>query len=171
MSSRVANPHAQLPVSHTRRLANTLACRLTIIATLALCSTGVWLTSAALSAQSLPGFVEVAPAIEGDRVLATAVGASLASDGPLAASRLAARRRGEESARQLIHRWADDALASSQATPAQAQATHAAINRASVVTRTRPRADGSATVEVACPLRALRTAFDSPRAPWHGARP
>lgn len=163
--------YAQLPISRANRRMNTLACRLTIIATLAFSSTGILLTAAELFAQSLPGLVQVAPAIDGDSVRATAVGASLSSDGPLAASRLAARRRGEESARQLIHRWADDALASSQATPAQAQATHAAIDRASVVTGTRPRADGSATVEVACPLLALRTAFDSPRAPWHGARP
>jgi len=163
--------NSHVPIHHEPRLTIRLACRLTIIATLALSSTGPLGALSAQSAPSLPGFAEVAPAIEGDRVLATAVGASLASDGPLAASRLAARRRGEQSARRLIHRWADDALAASQATPAQAQATHSAIDRASVVTRTRPRADGSATVEVACPLQALRTAFDSPRAPWHGARP
>lgn len=119
---------------------------------------------------ALPGFVEVAPAIESGRVVVTAIGASLPSDGPLAAARLAARRRGEARARQLIHRWADDALAQAQATPSQAQATHAAIDRASVVIATRPLADGSATLQVACPLEALRTAFDSPRVPWHGAR-
>ena len=142
--------------------------RLALIAALALSSANTDLLRAQTA---LPGFSEVLPTVQADRVIATGVGASLASDGPLAASRLAARRRGEERARQLIHRWADDALASSQATPAQAQATHAAIDASSAVTGTRPRADGSATVEVACPLGALRTAFDSPRAPWHGARP
>ncbi len=157
--------NANVPITRARRLI--------IVASLVLLAIGPWSAPRLFAQQveSLPGLVEVAAAIDGDRVSATAVGASLASDGPLAASRLAARRRGEARARQLIHRWADDALAAAQATPAQAQATHAAIDRSCVVTGTRPRADGSATVEVACPLRALRTAFDSPRAPWHGARP
>jgi hypothetical protein len=118
----------------------------------------------------LPGFVEVLPTMEGAQVIVTAIGSSLPSDGPLAASRLAARRRGEARARQLIHRWADDALAAAQATPSEAQATHTAIDRSCVVVATRPLADGSATLRVACPLAALRAAFDSPRVPWHGAR-
>jgi hypothetical protein len=69
----------------------------------------------------------------------------------------------------MIRRWADDALAAMSAGPREAQSVHDAIERAAVTTRVRARADGSAIVEVRCPLSALRDAFDHPRLPWHRA--
>lgn len=124
----------------------------------------------ATHAQATPtglGWVELAPRLEADRVVTVAIGAARDDDGPLAATRLAARRRGKERAIRAISRWADDALARLPASPARAQAVHDAIAARTEVTRVRARADGSALVEVACPAQALRDAFDDPRLPWH----
>jgi hypothetical protein len=117
-------------------------------------------------AQLALGWVERAPSIADDAVFAASLGVAHDDDGPLAAARLAARRRGEARAREALHRWADDALSEVGAGPRDAQAVHDAIDRATTVSRVRARADGSALVEVRCPLRALRDAFDAPRCPW-----
>ncbi len=113
------------------------------------------------------GWTEAAPAIAGEQVVAVAIGAAHDDDGPLSAARLAARRRGEAHALAAIQRWADDALAAVGAGARDAQAVHDAITARASVARVRARADGSAIVEVSCPLSALREAFDHPRLPWH----
>lgn len=121
-------------------------------------------------AQEAPlGWTEAPAAIAGEQVLAVAIGAAHDDDGPLSAARLAARRRGEARAVAALQRWADDALASVAAGPREAQAVHDAIAARSSVSRVRARADGSAIVEVSCPLSALREAFDHPRLPWHSS--
>lgn len=138
-----------------------LACLVTAALCLALAVGGLAQGSDAL------GWTESAPAIAGEQVVAVAIGAAHDDDGPLAAARLAARRRGETRAIAAIQRWADDALAAVGAGPREAQAVHDAIAARAGVSRVRARADGSAIVEVSCPLPALREAFDHPRLPWH----
>ncbi len=121
-------------------------------------------------AQDRPiGWTEAQPAIDADTVMAVAIGAAHDDDGPLAAARLASRRRGHARGVTMIQRWADDALAAVSAGPRDAQAVHDAIERSAVTARVRPRADGSAVVEVRCPLSILRGAFDHARLPWHRA--
>ena len=115
------------------------------------------------------GWTETPASIDADAVVVVAIGAAHDSDGPLAAARLASRRRGHARGVAMIRRWADDALAAMSAGPREAQSVHDAIERAAVTTRVRARADGSAIVEVRCPLSALRDAFDHPRLPWHRA--
>jgi len=118
--------------------------------------------------QDVPlGWTETAPAIAGEQVVAVAIGAAHDDDGPLSAARLAARRRGEMRAVAAIQRWADDALAAVGAGPRNAQAVHDAVAGRATAARVRARADGSAIVEVICPLSALREAFDHPGLPWH----
>lgn len=119
-----------------------------------------------LLAQPALGWVERAPSVVDDAVFAASLGIAHEDDGPLAAARLAARRRGEARAREALHRWADDALSEAGAGPRDAQAVHDAIDRSTAVSRVRARADGSALVEVRCPLQALRDAFDAPQCPW-----
>jgi hypothetical protein len=138
-----------------------------------------WLATAASSlllavlprgarAQEL-GWTEAQPAIDAEAVVAIAIGAAHDDDGPLAAARLASRRRGHARGVSMIQRWADDALAAISAGPRDAQSVHDAIARGAVIGRVRARADGSAIVEVRCPLSALRDAFDHARLPWHRA--
>ena len=115
------------------------------------------------------GWTEAPASIDGDAVVVVAIGAAHDSDGPLAAARLASRRRGHARGVAMIQRWADDALAAMSAGPREAQSVHDAIDRAAVIARVRARADGSAIVEVRCPLSALRDAFDHARLPWHRA--
>lgn len=142
-----------------------------------LLGTGAWLLAhastqrphVARAQSSALGWVETTPSVVGETVLVTAIGAAHDDDGPLAAARLAARRRGHARGVTLLSRWADDGLARSGASPRQAQAVHDAIAAHSETTRVRARADGSAIVEVRCPLSALRAAFDAPHAPWHRA--
>ncbi|MEM9067507.1 MAG: hypothetical protein AAGE52_03345 [Myxococcota bacterium] len=81
------------------------------------------------------------------------------------ARRLSARRHGESRARARLHRYVDDALARTQATPPIAQAVHRLVERASV-TGVRPLADGSAVVVIAIPRSALRRAADLEGVPW-----
>ncbi len=121
----------------------------------------------AARAQSTVGWTELSPVVVGDEVSVVAVGAAHDDDGPLAAARLAARRRALERAMAMLSRWADDALSRSSATPREAQATHDALSAHAAITRVRPRADGSAVVEVRCPLQPLRDAFDARGTPWH----
>jgi hypothetical protein len=102
-------------------------------------------------------------------VVAVAIGAAHDDDGPLAAARLAARRRGHARGLAAIARWADDALARTAVGPRDAQAVHDAIEASTQTSRVRARADGSAIVEVRCPLSTLREAFDHPALPWHRA--
>lgn len=119
-------------------------------------------------AQDAPlGWTEVAPQVVAASIVAVGIGAAHDDDGPLAAARLASRRRGEARAIALLQRWADDALAAADAGPREAQAVHDALVASAEVSRVRARADGSAIVEVRCPLSALRAAFDHPRLPWH----
>jgi hypothetical protein len=123
-------------------------------------------TASAQEASPL-GWTEQPATLAGADVIAVGLGAAHDDDGPLAAARLAARRRGQTRAVALIQRWADDALAAVESGPRQAQAVHDAISARATLSRVRARADGSALVEVRCPLSALRAAFDHPRVPWH----
>jgi hypothetical protein len=123
-----------------------------------------------LHAQDAPlGWTAAPPSVVDDRVVAIAIGAAHDDDGPLAAARLAARRRGHARGLAQIARWADDALSRSGVGPRDAQAVHDAIASTTRTARIRARADGSAIVEVRCPLSALREAFDHPALPWHRA--
>lgn len=126
--------------------------------------------AALASAQDTPlGWTESAPTVIDAHVIAVAIGAAHDDDGPLAAARLAARRRGHARGLAQIARWADDALSRIDAGPRSAQAVHDAIAASTQSGRVRARADGSAIVEVRCPLSALRSAFDHPALPWHHA--
>lgn len=130
----------------------------------------VAITPSGLAAQPRAlGWTEAPASIDGDAVVVVAIGAAHDSDGPLAAARLASRRRGHARGVAMIQRWADDALAAMSAGPREAQSVHDAIDRAAVTARVRARADGSAIVEVTCPLSALRDAFDHAGLPWHRA--
>ena len=121
-------------------------------------------------AQDAPlGWTETPPAVAAGHVVAVVIGAAHDDDGPLAAARLAARRRGQARGVAQISRWADDALARTSVGPRDAQAVHDAIGTSTRTSRVRARADGSAVVEVRCPLSALRDAFDHPALPWHHA--
>lgn len=121
-------------------------------------------------AQDAPlGWTETTPAVVEGHVVAVAIGAAHDDDGPLAAARLAARRRGHARGVARISRWADDALSRTGVGPRDAQTVHDAIVASAQSARVRARADGSAIVEVRCPLSALRTAFDHPALPWHRA--
>lgn len=134
------------------------------------CAIAAPLVPRVLDAQDRPlGWTESPATIAGDGVIAVAIGAAHDADGPLAAARLASRRRGQARGVSMIRRWADDALAAISAGPREAQSVHDAIEASSVVSRVRARADGSAIVEVRCPLSALRDAFDHARLPWHRA--
>ena len=63
------------------------------------------------------------------------------------ARKISARRRGEQRAKRMLHRWVDDALARLGAPPHIAQRAHRAVEGARVLD-TRPLADGSAVVVV-----------------------
>jgi hypothetical protein len=111
---------------------------------------------------------DVAPRVDarGARVVCAAVGAADPRYGSLDARRLAARHTAQERARRAVHAWADEALATVHADPRVASAVHTAIDSRAEVTRVRPRADGSAVVEIAVPLAALRTAAPMTDLPW-----
>ncbi|MFN7701505.1 MAG: hypothetical protein ACK6CU_29630 [Deltaproteobacteria bacterium] len=121
----------------------------------------------ALTQASFLGWTEEEPSVVAEHVRAVAIGAAHRDDGPLAAARLAARRRGHARGLALLSRWTDDALARAGVAPREAQAVHDALNAAAETARVRARADGSAIVEVQCPLSALRAAFDHRALPWH----
>lgn len=111
---------------------------------------------------------EQAPVRRGDEVVVVALAASRASDGPLAAQRLAARRRALARAEALLVTWADASLARAHAPAAASDAVHAVLHAASErASRVRGRADGSVLLEVRCPSSALRRAFDHPACEWH----
>jgi len=109
---------------------------------------------------------DVAPRIDGERVIAAAVGMPDERLGRLAARRSGARRAGEERARAMVHRWADDALAQVAASPTIAAAVHRAIDDAATVSRVRPLSDGGAVIEIEIPLAALRAAASLRGLPW-----
>jgi hypothetical protein len=112
-------------------------------------------------------WTDVAPRVDGERVLSAAVGLPDERLGRLAARRAAARSAGEERARRAIHAWADDALARVAASPAIAAAVHRAIDAHVEVARVRPLSDGSAVVEVAIAVSELRRACgDRGGLPW-----
>jgi hypothetical protein len=142
--------------------------RRSALRSLCLGALGAPLLASLARAQDAPlGWTEAPPSVLDAHVVAVAIGAAHDDDGPLAAARLAARRRGHARGVARLDHWADDALARSGAGPREAQAVHDAIASATQTARVRARADGSAVVEVRCPLSALRDAFDHPALPWH----
>ena len=111
-------------------------------------------------------WTDVAPRVEGDRVVATAVGMPDERFGRMQARRSAARRSGEVRAREMIHRWADGALARVAAGAATASAVHRVIDERCEVARVRALVDGGAVIELALALEALRAVAPQRGLPW-----
>lgn len=114
-------------------------------------------------------FVEEAPHVDAASHAVIAVGLGVADErrGPLPARRLSARRDAEARARAALHGWVDQAIAPRALPMSTIAALHAAVDHDTVVTGTRARVDGSATVAVSLPLASLAAVTTGTRGlPW-----
>jgi hypothetical protein len=80
--------------------------------------------------------------------------------------RASARRQAEERAKRALHDWADDALASIQATAATAAAVHRAIDQHCVISRVRPLVDDGVVIELVLEDHWLEEVARDRRLPW-----
>ena len=117
-----------------------------------------------VEAQTLP-WKEEAPRVEGDEIICAALGTADYRIDSWTARRLSARRRGQQRAKQMLHRWIDDALARVGASPLNAQAVHQLVVRARIRS-VRPLVDGSAIVEITMARSALREIMSAEGLPW-----
>ena len=141
----------------------------------------VWLASSVAHAQGVPAassaiptgmdvaFVDTLPRVDAarDELVVVALGAADERWGPLAASRLTARRIGEQRGRDSLHVFVDASAAQIHLAPSVLSALHGAIDREARVAAIRPRVDGSANVRVVIALARLRAITGDVRGlPW-----
>lgn len=106
--------------------------------------------------------------VEGELVLATALGLVPDGDASLAARRLSARAIARERATSMLHVWLDGLIGDGGLSPRLVRDLHAAIDASIDLRRIRSRVDGSAVVELAVPKRALAAVHCSAGLPWCG---
>jgi len=109
---------------------------------------------------------EHAPRIVGSSVRVVVVGTPDPRITRLSAQRLSSRRRGEARARQVVHRWVDDALSRAQTSARVASLAHAAVDAHATVVGRRPLAAGGTVVVLEVPLARLRAAAPLSGVPW-----
>lgn len=110
--------------------------------------------------------------VEGDLVIATALGLVPDGDASLAARRLSARSTARERATAMLHAWLDGVVRAGSLSPRVVRDLHAAIDAHLDMRRIRSRADGSAVIELVVPVAELRAvhcpASGAAALPWCG---
>jgi hypothetical protein len=106
--------------------------------------------------------------VEGELVLATALGLIPDGDASLSARRLSARAVARERAISMLHVWLDGLVGGGGLSPRLVRDLHAAIDASIDLRRIRSRVDGSAVIELAVPTRALAAVHCAAGLPWCG---
>jgi len=106
--------------------------------------------------------------LEGELVLATALGLVPDGDASLAARRLSARAIARERAISMLHVWLDGLIGGGGLSPRLVRDLHAVIDASIDLRRIRSRADGSAVIELAVPKSALAAVHCAASLPWCG---
>ncbi len=138
-----------------------------VILRLAVLLVGLSLVGAVASAQALP-MGDAPVRVEGELVLATALGLVPDGDASLAARRLSARAIARERAIAMLHVWLDGLVGGGALSPRLIRDLHAAIDAHLDLRRIRSRVDGSAVIELAVPTAALSAVHCAADLPWCG---